>query len=365
VVHFKNKTGEVYGATDDIYKIMSWEMEKSRLKEAYEKSNVPKTNEEIEKEAAETTLRIMPTFSKVPKIVKTLSYNTPFIGTFISYPAELMRTTYNSVALAVEQLKSDNPEIRKMGAKRLIWQLGTASLPYIVSGLVGMLIGSLGYGTDDDEKDAILKLLPDYYRNDNVVVWKKNGKYYVWMGSGWDGQSYLRETINAAVRGDDASLGNAIKTWAEPFAQPTLPFQKVKQYIQNKDQYDRKIILDADDNDERAVKTFKHFGDLAVPQTVNDVLKPVNAFGKGDQEKGYLGVAKLISGQTVLEIDPQQALGFKMKDLSDEKNSIIQKARYDQQHGKSVEEVNNWMNGKFGELQKKYDELIKLQEILK
>jgi DNA repair protein RadC len=363
--HFKNKTGEIYGATDDIYKIMTWEMEKARLKEAYEKSGVQKSDDDIEKEAAEISLRIMPTFSKVPKIVKSLSYNTPFIGTFISYPAELMRTTYNSVGLSIEQMKSDNPEIRKIGAKRFAWHLATAALPYMMAGLAGLLIKSLGYGTDEDERDAILKLLPDYYKNDNVVVWKKNGKYYVWMGSGWDGQSYIRETINAAVRGDDAGLVNAVKTWSAPFAQPTLPLQKTIQYIKNEDQYGRKIMLDADGQDEKAVKTFKHFGDLAVPQTANDVLKPVQQFSKGNEEKGYLGVLKLISGQTVLEIDPEQALGFKARDLEEEKKEIIYKARTDNRNGKSVEEVNNWMNGRLQELQKKYDDLVKLQKILK
>jgi DNA repair protein RadC len=365
MLHFKNKTGEIYGATDDIYKIMTWEMEKARLTEAYKKSGVAKTEDQIEREAAEIALTIMPTFSKVPKIVKQLSYNTPFIGTFISYPAEVMRTTYNSVRLAIQQMKSDNPEIKKMGAKRLAWQLATASLPYIMTGVAGLLLGSLGYGTSAEERAAILNLLPEYYRNDDVIVWKKNGKYYVWMGSGWDGQSYIREVINAAVRGDDASLGNAIKTWASPFAQPTLPLQKIKQYIKNEDQYGKKIILDADDPDEKAMKTFKHFGDLAVPQTANDVIKPVQQFTEGNDEKGYLGVLKLISGQTVLEIDPQQALGFMAKDLKDEKDQIIYKARTDVRNGKSPEEMENWANDKFQELQRKYDKLAKLQQILK
>lgn len=361
MVKFKNSTASIYGATDDIYKIMTWEMEKARLREAY---GTTKTEEEIEIEAREITLRIMPTFSKVPQIVKTLSYNTPFIGTFISYPAEIMRTVYNSIGLSVEQMKSDNAEIRKIGAKRMVWQVGTAAMPYIVGQMAGFLIASLGYGVDDDEKEAVIDLLPEYYKNDNVIVWKKNGKYYIWMGSGWDGHSYIREIINAAVRGD-GDIGEAIKVWSEPFAQPALPLQKVKQYIENKNQYGQKIILDADEADDKAIKTFKHFGELFTPQTAKDLLSPFLNLNKGNKEKAMLDVIKLASGQKVLEMNPTSYLNSKAYTLKDEAYDIKEKARKDIKAGKSKEDVDKWYAGRMEEVSNKYKKLDDIRKALK
>ena len=42
------------------------------------------------------------------------------IGNFISFPAEMMRTSANLLRFGTKEMMSDNPEIRAIGAKRLI-----------------------------------------------------------------------------------------------------------------------------------------------------------------------------------------------------------------------------------------------------
>lgn len=370
---FKDKVGEVYGATDDIYKIMTFVQERSRLADAYRASHTVKTDEQIDTEAADIATRILPTFSKVPKFVRYFSLNFPLVGTFVSYPTELLRSTFESVRLSTEQLRSPNPEIRKMGAKRLAWQIGVAAaLPYLASAAGAALLAALtgSQVPEEEEKDALLEFLPDFYKGVNSTIVRKNGKYYVWMQNSFDGQSWLREIVNGAVKGDDASLTESLKTFLKPYASGSMPVDKLVQWVKNRDQYERPIYNEADDGGEKAAKAGKHFGDLVVPQTFYDVKKPIEQFGKGEVTKGELGVLKFLSGQTILQLDPEEAFKWKMKDLDGEAKELQKKASSDRYKAQADEakmnEINSRLEAGMNELNEKrnrvsqaYERLIK------
>ena len=81
----------------------------------YRKKNIKDMLEEM---SAEIVTNTMPTYSKVPQVIKNIR-DLP-IGNFIAFPAEILRTTANIVSFGARELTSSNPLIRQMGAKRLM-----------------------------------------------------------------------------------------------------------------------------------------------------------------------------------------------------------------------------------------------------
>jgi hypothetical protein len=67
----------------------------------------------------------MPTYSKVPEIIKVIR-SLP-VGNFIAFPAEMFRTSMNMATIGSKEMMSANPYIRQMGARRL---LGLATTTY-------------------------------------------------------------------------------------------------------------------------------------------------------------------------------------------------------------------------------------------
>ena len=78
-----------------------------------------KTLDEALDEAAAWQIRnTYPTYSKVPQVIKDLR-KLPF-GNFISFPAEMIRTTYNILSIGAKEATSSNAQLRQMGYRRLL-----------------------------------------------------------------------------------------------------------------------------------------------------------------------------------------------------------------------------------------------------
>jgi hypothetical protein len=78
-----------------------------------------KTFDEAIDEAAAWQIRnTYPTYSKVPEVIKNLR-KLPF-GNFVSFPAEMIRTTHNIVSIGLKEATSSNPQLRQQGYRRLI-----------------------------------------------------------------------------------------------------------------------------------------------------------------------------------------------------------------------------------------------------
>lgn len=106
----------------------------------------------------------MPTYSKIPDIIKTIRY-LPF-GNFVAFPAEIIRTTSNIITMGARELTSDNPFIRQMGARRLI---GAATT---LGGIGTAVQSSAQYitGVSSDTLDAFQRhFAPDYQRNSTLI----------------------------------------------------------------------------------------------------------------------------------------------------------------------------------------------------
>ena len=116
--YVKSQMKGIYNSVDDIAK---WYDEIVGRK--FDKFNTftgkAKTFDDAIDEAAAWQIRnTYPTYSLVPQIIQDLR-RLPF-GNFVSFPAEMIRTTYNILSLGAKEALSSNAKLRQIGYRRLI-----------------------------------------------------------------------------------------------------------------------------------------------------------------------------------------------------------------------------------------------------
>jgi hypothetical protein len=116
--YVKSQMRGMYNTVDDIAK---WYDEIVGIKfDRFDTfTGVRKTFEQAVDEAAAWQIRnTYPTYSKVPEFVQNIR-KLPF-GNFVSFPAEMIRTTANILSIGLKEAASDNPLLRQQGYRRLI-----------------------------------------------------------------------------------------------------------------------------------------------------------------------------------------------------------------------------------------------------
>ena len=116
--YVKSQMRAMYKNVDDIAK---WTQEITGRK--FDRVNTftgkLKTFDEAIDEAAAWQIRnTYPTYSKVPEVIKNLR-KLPF-GNFVSFPAEMIRTTHNIVSIGLKEATSSNAQLRQQGYRRLL-----------------------------------------------------------------------------------------------------------------------------------------------------------------------------------------------------------------------------------------------------
>jgi hypothetical protein len=184
---------KVYQSGDDIWKFYGYQFEKSRMaplmkslddvvryhKEVLGKNfdvdgflaRVGKKSTDavtpadleiaIRKVASNVVKNTYPNYNYVPTLIQNLR-RLP-VGNFVSFPAEMMRTSANLLRYSINEMSSSNPEIRAIGAKRLIG-FGTALLG-VDRGL--REIGQALTGVTNEELEAL--------QRSYVASWNKQG----------------------------------------------------------------------------------------------------------------------------------------------------------------------------------------------
>lgn len=229
---------KLYGAEDDFYRVLAFETEKARYAKAlygapFENLS-PAEQGTIEEKAAELTIAMLPTYSKVPKIVKNIQM-FPFVGTFVAFPAEMFRVTYNQLAITRAELR--DPRTRHIGVRRLIGMS-------IAQGMIGVGLVALGKwfaGVTDEEEDAARYFSFPWQKRSSLIWQKLDGQQMSFINLSYtDPYAFLKKPIiqlaTESPNTFEQDMAQAAYSFLEPFVSPELTANTIGQVIYNRDE---------------------------------------------------------------------------------------------------------------------------------
>lgn len=234
----KGKTGlqkgasfaqKLYQSEDDFFKVVAFQIERERYAEALHKKEFKDLNQEQKEEVlgkiTEIVKNILPNYSRLGDLAK-LTRLLPVAATFISFELESYRTAWNTVALAMKEIK--DPKTRSIGVKRLSALSVTNASKYAGISVFGSAVVAGLKGRDDDEENWLESKYK--YARDYVYPWSKNsqivvlevsdGKMAYLDLSASDPQGSMYELINSAMLSDSPS--EALINSAEQLMSPYL-----------------------------------------------------------------------------------------------------------------------------------------------
>ena len=167
----KKVSEDLYTAEDDFWKITSWAMERKRLDNAYIKYGINKTVKELDEEAASIVRNNIPNYDYVGDFIKGLR-RLPF-GNFVSFPAEIMRTSTNIVKRALDEITTevklaDGTIVKPLagiGYQRLVGMgVTTAAVPTAVVEMAKVI-----YDVTDEQVEAMRRYVADWSKNSTLI----------------------------------------------------------------------------------------------------------------------------------------------------------------------------------------------------
>ena len=174
---------KAYMAEDDFFKLWMYVDELETLKSAYKDDKIPL--EDLKKEAARKVRAVMPNYDLVPKGVKS-TRNIPFIGAFISFPSEIIRTSFNTVELATQEILTGNATLKARGLRRLagfgiLAGAGSTSIEKLTASQAGLseqqLVALKEINRNEEWGEQLYAFSREEDENGNVVLYSYNLTY--------------------------------------------------------------------------------------------------------------------------------------------------------------------------------------------
>ena len=292
-----------YQTADAIPKIMAFESELA----AYKKAHPEWTDAKLDDHAAKIVHDTMPTYSRVSKGIKKLA-RFPFASDFVMFPAEVIRVTKNSIALARKELSE--PKTRSMGVRRSVGLATQAAFIPAVAALARYLVGVL-----PEEDEALHEFAPSWSTNSDFMYTgrSKDGVPTYIDLSYMDPWQYFRKPINALWK-DGA--GEAALETASTFATESILTQAVADVMRNKKKASGGEIYNEQDTLPNKAKAIAaHLGKALEPgslKRIEGIMKAisgeVNEYGKQYDLKQEVGS---LLGNRPTTLNVPEALMFK------------------------------------------------------
>ena len=354
----KKFSEDAYTAEDDFWKIFSFIGENNRLEKAYRNAGIQLgqkftdikgkevrlTKELLEEQAADIVRNNIPNYAYVSGFVKGLR-KAP-VGNFVSFPAEMLRTSTNIVERGLDEIfyttkvngKTVRP-FRNIGLQRL------AGMTFVTTAVPTAAVAGMSaiYNVTKDERDAIRRYVADWSKNSVLLPLrdKETGKLsYVDFShmNAYDTVTRPIQTIlNNVAAGekdkdgmvDDFVLGvlESTKELAMPFITESIWTEALADlyFRKGRTQEGFKVF---DDEDPLGTKIYKMVGHLVEAQAplnwkqlerLNLSIKPVDDIGRfDDRGREYdLGNEALgIIGARAIKVEPEKSIVYKVADYS-------------------------------------------------
>ena len=301
------------------------------------KTGVNKTvMEGIEEIAAHLVRDTYPTYSRVPPAVQAIR-KLP-IGNFISFPAEMLRTTATTLSTSLKHIASGNPGLQSMGYRSLFGQFTT---------LYGVNEGvkALGHSMTDVSPEALRAyqsgLGPSFMENHLMVPLTnkdpKTGEFKAFDLSSYNPYAYVIDPIESFIRElgttrmsvDEVEgevynrifdVASPFMAFIEPFTAETILLEPMFDIWarQGKARSGKTIYSPTDDFGDKVSKSFQHILETVAPGFVRSTGQVLNALSL-DTKQGRLNdltdvLIRLIGG-SIINVDPVGALDYKAIDI--------------------------------------------------
>jgi len=373
---FMKGATRIYAGGDNVWKWFGDEYVQSQLKNTYKDlnsikkwfpeiqgqeyvardlfTNKLKTYDDAIKEAAAWYIRnTYPTYSKVPEAIKAIR-KLPF-GNFVSFPAEMIRTTFNIMNIAAKEISSSNPLLRQIGYRRMIGAYtvlggaGTAAVN-IASELSGVTMEELeAYKNSfaaDWNKNSILLPIDKWKKGQGKAI---NFSYFspydvvqkpfeAFMKTLHDGKTRTNKdwddiTMNAFAE----SLGEIFSS----FVSEPLGYERIIDVLPRgffgrggtKKAGGSVYSEDTDDIGTKMYKSFTHFAEGIEPGVLTTGKKIVGAIDQdlkpGGQPLSLRDEAlALFSGVRIINVDVPRSFNYKMTDFRRKKLSVTKAEKF-------------------------------------
>lgn len=297
---------KAYSLEDGVFKVFAFEAEKARYIEAgYSLADA-------EAIAANNVRSTYPTYSLVPKIIKEIR-KAPLVGTFVSFPAEVIRTYANTWDLAVKEMR--NPQTQKIGATR-------------VAGLILATIGvkaaaeysAYSNGVTQDEEEALRKMQPPWSKNsDYFYVGRDSRNVPIYVDLGYsDPYNYLKKPINALMYEEDTQQGiyEAMKEVFGPFLGYEMLYEKLTEVQTNQKRSGGKVYNEQLPLGDKLAAAYNHISSAIEPGVVTSARRIYKGYKGESSETGRQynlneELFAITSGQRISRTNVATAFGFK------------------------------------------------------
>ena len=301
-----------YQYGDDMWKIVGFENEKALLIKHKRMSE-----EDAEVAAAERIRNTYPTYSMTGRFTQSLR-RFPLAGTFVSFPAEIIRTTYHMLRYLKQDFK-DSPEyaMRKVAGLALV-----SSLAFAAQGLSKAMMG-----LDDEEEEAVRDMAAPWQKNSNLMFLGRddNGNVQYLDLSFLDPYNYFKRPINAILR--DQSIDEmAVQSASEmltPFFGEDITFGTLREIYTNKKETGGTVFNEQDSVANQTYDIAEHLVKGLQPGIANNAVRmykamngDISASGKeykvGDEMAALFGFRSST-------VDPKTALYYQSFDFKQSK----------------------------------------------
>ena len=295
---------KAYQWEDDIFKILAFINESNRYANAEYKKPYAELNAKekanIDSIASDIVKDTYPTFSRTPKFVKSLS-KAMFLGNFLAFPVESVRTSYNILKLARKEVMSGNPTLVKVGISRIAGTLAYNSLfDYMIAHFamaagsgIGGALGSLFDDEKEKEKNEdIRKYVAPWNKNSKVLPLQADNGKLVYMDIGrLDAFGYQKKIWDAFWNNLNDEKGfyeSVYKSMAEgisPFFDFDFAFQTFMDFKDNNDGFGNDIYNPEANPEQRTKQKLLYLTKKLSPGAVNSLIKMHGFYNEGDTEK--------------------------------------------------------------------------------
>tara|TARA_Y100000994_G_scaffold4801_1_gene4699 strand:+ start:8931 stop:12881 length:3951 start_codon:yes stop_codon:yes gene_type:complete len=292
------KAKDMYQGGDDVWKIYNFEFEKNKIIQAYGSEDLATQalGRSVDDYAADIVKNTVPNYERVPEFVKGIR-KLP-VGNFIAFPAEILRTSANTLSLSLRELASDNRAVQEIGMRRLV---GFTSTAVIAPAALQKMAMDLT-GVSQEQMDAARESGAPWQKNSRLIptTVDKDGNLKGYIDYSYTNPyDYLQRPalaiLNAINKGEalgkdgsevatEAVLG-AVAEIFEPFAGESIITEKILDTTTRGGvtQTGSKVYREEDTPGDKAFKSFMHIADSVVPGGAPIQLKGMT---KETQEPG-------------------------------------------------------------------------------